>query len=101
MSIASLLAIAKVLGVKSIMITDERLMMQMLPLWEKRDASKVHARRRASLSQVTLKRVMSPVAAELGRRGAAARNAKLGPEARRRLARAAARARWARWQGRD
>jgi hypothetical protein len=66
----------------------------MQPLYEKRDATKAHARRRASLGQVQLRRFLKPVAAEMGRRGALSRNKKLGPETRRALAQAAARARW-------
>jgi hypothetical protein len=95
LSIGSLLQIAEAIGVRGILVTDERLLRKMRPLYEARDTKKVHARRRAKLGAVTLKRVRGPVLSELGKQGAAARNRKLGPETRRALAQAAARARWA------
>jgi hypothetical protein len=98
LSIESLLQITEAIGVRAIFVTDETLLRKMRPLYEKRDDTRVHARRRAPLGPITLRRVMSPVAAEMGKRGAASRNARLGPELRRKLAQAAARARW---QGRD
>jgi hypothetical protein len=67
---------------------------EMQPSWQKRDNGRAHARRRASLGPVTMRRVLPAAAAEMGRRGALARNRKLGPEVRRELARLAALARW-------
>jgi hypothetical protein len=94
LSVASLLQIAEAVGVRTILVTDETLLRRVRPMWESRDAAKAHARRRAPLGPVTLKRVLSPVAAEMGRRGAAACNSKIAPETRRALAQAAAQARW-------
>jgi hypothetical protein len=96
LSVGSLLLISEAVGVRGILVADERLMKKYRRLYTSRDGAKVHARRRAPLGAVTLRRVMSPVAAEMGRRGAIARNSKLTPEVRRELARAAARARWQR-----
>jgi hypothetical protein len=89
----TLLRIGQVIGMRGLLFIDQDLVRRMKPLWTKRDGKRVHARRPA-LGDITLRRVMSPVAAAMGRRGAAARNAKLGPEVRRELAKAAARARW-------
>jgi hypothetical protein len=94
LSVDSLLQIAEVVGIRGIFVTDERLLRKYRPLYEKRDATKAHAHRRAPLGAVTLKRVLPAAAAEMGRRGALARNSKLTPETRRALAQAAARARW-------
>jgi hypothetical protein len=91
----SLVRIASALGVRGVFFVDPALVAQMTPLYEKRDAAKAHARRRAAaLGPVTLRRVVPAAAAEMGRRGAAARNRRLAPETRRKLARAAALARW-------
>jgi hypothetical protein len=97
LSISSLLQIAEAIGVRAILVEDPKLLRRMKPLWSKRDARRIHARRRA-LGPITLKRILPAAAAEMGRRGAQARNAALGPETRRKLAQAAARARW---QGRN
>jgi hypothetical protein len=94
LSVSSLLAIAGVLAIRGQFVVDPAQQRRMAPLYEKRDAVKARARRRASLGPVTLKRVLPAAAAEMGRRGAASRNRKLGPETRRALARAAALARW-------
>jgi hypothetical protein len=94
LSVDSLLKISEAVGIRGMFVTDEKLLRKMQPLFEMRDGRKVHARRRAKLGAVTLRRVRPAVLSELGKRGAAARNAKLGPEARRALAQAAARARW-------
>jgi hypothetical protein len=94
LTVSSLLAIAGVLAIRGQFVVDDRQLRRMQPLYENRDAAKVHARRRASLGPVTLKRVLPAAAAEMGRRGAAARNGALTPAVRRALAQAAARARW-------
>jgi hypothetical protein len=94
LSVSSLLAIAGVLAIKGQFVVDEAQQRRMRPLYEKRDAAKAHAHRRARLGATTLKRVRPAVLSELGRAGAAARNAKLSPELRSTLAQMAARARW-------
>jgi hypothetical protein len=95
-SVVSLLQISETLGIRGLLYIDPELTARMRPRWEKRDALKAHARRRAPLGATTLKRVRPVVLSELGKRGAAARNSKLSPETRSALARAAARARWRR-----
>jgi hypothetical protein len=94
LSVASLLKITETLGISSLLYVDPELTARMRPMWEKRDELKAHARRRAPIGATTLKRVRPAVLSELGKKGAAARNAKLSPETRRALARAAALARW-------
>jgi transcriptional regulator with XRE-family HTH domain len=94
LSIESFLKISEAVGVRGVLVTDDTLLRKYRPLYENRDSAKAHPRRRARLGDVTLKRVLPAAAAELGRRGAAARNAALPAEVRRELARAAARARW-------
>jgi hypothetical protein len=94
LTIAPLLKIAEVLAIKGLFVEDAELKRRMQPMWEMRDAAKAHARRRAPIGDVTLRRFLPTIAAEMGRRGAANRNAALTPETRRALARAAARARW-------
>jgi hypothetical protein len=93
-SVESLLQISEAVGIRALFVEDEKLLRKMQPLYEMRDAGKVHARRRAKLGATTMKRVRPVVLSELGRAGAATRNAALGPEVRSRLARLAARARW-------
>jgi hypothetical protein len=94
LSVASLLKITETLGVRSLLYIDPELTARMRPMWEKRHELKAHARRRAPLGATTLRRVTPAVLSELGKRGAAARNAKLTPERRHALAQAAAKARW-------
>jgi hypothetical protein len=94
LSAESLVRIASALGVKGVLYVDPALVAQMTPLYEKRDSTKARAQRRACFGQPSLRRLVSPVAAEMGKRGARSRNARLSPEARRKLARAAALARW-------
>jgi transcriptional regulator with XRE-family HTH domain len=95
LSVGSLIQIAEALGVRGVLISDERLLQKYRPMYERRDEGKAHRAASAAkrLGPVTLRRVMSPVAAEMGRRGGEKRRA-LPPEVRRELARAAARARW-------
>jgi hypothetical protein len=93
-SVDSLLQISEALGIRGMFVTDDALLRQMQPLYEKRDERKAHAHRRAPLGATTLRRVRPAVLSELGRKGAAARNAKLSPALRSELARLAARARW-------
>jgi hypothetical protein len=69
---ASMLRIAEALGVRALFYVDPKLVAKVSPSWEKRDGTTVHARRPPSLGQAQLKRVLKPVAAEMGRRRAAA-----------------------------
>jgi hypothetical protein len=78
------------LSVRGSLVVDPELVAEMAPLWEKRDASKAHARRLAPISYRKLKRV----AQELGRRGGEVRMEMMTAAMRRRFARAGARARW-------
>jgi hypothetical protein len=94
LTVTSLVTIAHVLALKGQFVEDAQLRREMAPRWKSRDAIKAHAHRRAPIGPVTLRRVRPAVLSELGREGARARNAKLGPETRRALAQAAARARW-------
>jgi hypothetical protein len=75
------------------MVVDEQLVAEMRPMWQRGDASKAHANRCVPVGAATMKRIVPIAAAEMGRRGGAKRR-KLPPEVRRRLAQAAARARW-------
>jgi hypothetical protein len=95
LTMASMLRIAEVLGIKAVFVVDEQLTHKWQSEWAKRDGSKVHARRSPSLGPATLKRVLKPAAAELGRRGHLARMAATTPEQRRAIGRRGARARWA------
>jgi hypothetical protein len=95
LTIASLLRIASALGLRLALVVDEELTRQCQPAWEKRDEKRIHARRPA-LGQGTLKRVLKPAAAELGRRGHLARMRATSAEERRNIARIAAAARWKR-----
>ena len=94
LTIASLLRVTQVLGVKVIFVTDDKLLRAMQPYWEPRDAKKAHARRRASLGRATIERLLPVAFSEFAKLGAAARNAKLTAHRRKRLARRAAKARW-------
>jgi hypothetical protein len=96
-SAVSLLRIASVLGVKSVMIVDPVLVRKMKPLWEERDAKRVHPANAKRLGPKTVRRMVSLIAAEMGRRGGSA--ARSWPAARRReRAQRAAAARWHRTQ---
>jgi hypothetical protein len=93
-TVNSLLRLTSALGLRVELHVDEALTRKMQPLWTKRDGSKAHARRPPSLGKATWKRVMGPVAAEMGRRGAAARMARTTPEQRREQGRRGALKRW-------
>jgi hypothetical protein len=95
-TIDSLLRVAKVLGLRLALVVDEQLVAQMQPLYEKRDGSKMHSRRLPSLGKTQIRRMMKPIAAELGRKGGHARMAGLTPEQRRELGRRGSQARWQR-----
>jgi hypothetical protein len=94
LSVVSLLQISEAVGIRGLFVTDAALLRRMSPLYEKCDARKARARRRAPIGEVTLRRMTPAVLSALGRKGAAARNSKLAPETRRALAQAAAQARW-------
>jgi transcriptional regulator with XRE-family HTH domain len=94
LSITSLLQISEAVGVRGLLVIDEKLLRRMRPHYEQRETRKIHARRHAKLGATTMKRVRPVVLSELGKAGAAARNAKLSAEARSTLASMAARARW-------
>ena len=93
-TVASLLRVASVMGVRCVFVIDDNLLREMKPYWELRDEKKAHARRRASLGRATLERLLPVVFSEFAKRGAAARNEKLTAHRRKRLAQRAARARW-------
>jgi hypothetical protein len=93
LSVVSLFRIASVLGVKSVMIVDPMLVRKMKPLWEERDAKRVRPPGAKRLGPKTVRRMVSLIAAEMGRRGGSA--ARSWPaEQRRERARRAAAARW-------
>jgi hypothetical protein len=96
LTVSSLLKITSVLGLRAMLVVDEELTRQMQPMWERRDATRVHSRRLPRLSDKTIRRVTSAVAASMGARGGKARMRTMTPEARRQLGRDGARARWAR-----
>jgi hypothetical protein len=94
LSIVSLVAVARALALRGAFIEDQKLLAVMTPLWEKRDDSKAHAKRSARLGPKTMKRVLSEVAAEMGRRGGMSTQRRLTPQQRRTSAQRAAQARW-------
>jgi transcriptional regulator with XRE-family HTH domain len=94
LTVASLLRITQVLGVKMTMIVDEALTRRMRRRWVQRDGKRVHANRQVSLGQAQLRRVLKPVAAELGRRGGVARMKTTTLEERREIGRLGAQVRW-------
>jgi hypothetical protein len=96
MTVASLLTLASVLGIRGVLVVDEELTRQMRPRWESRDGTKVHARRQPRLGTTTLKRILPAAASEMGRRGGKARMAALTPEERRLMGRRGALKRWGR-----
>jgi transcriptional regulator with XRE-family HTH domain len=94
LTVASLIRITAVMGVRCVFVIDDELLREMRPYWELRDAGKAHARRRASLGRATIERLLPVAFSEFAKLGAAARNAKLTAHGRKRLARRAAKARW-------
>jgi hypothetical protein len=94
LSISSLLKITAVLGLRPLLFVDEALTRKMQRQWTLRDAGKVHSRRQPSLGPAQMRRVLKPVAAELGRRGGVARMSKLSLEQRREIGRRGAAVRW-------
>jgi hypothetical protein len=96
LTVASLLRIGHVLGLRAALIVDESLTRKMQGQRTKRDAAKARAKRLPSIGQAQLRRVLKPVARELGRKGGLARQAMLSPEQRRAIGRRGAAIRWAR-----
>jgi hypothetical protein len=94
LSVSSLLAIARVLGVKSVMVVDPELTRRMQSEYGKRDAAKAHGKRLPKLGNAQIRRLLRPIAAEMGKRGGRARMAGLTSEMRRELGRHGARTRW-------
>jgi hypothetical protein len=95
LTIASLAKIGRVLGVSAILYVDPALVREMQSSWSKRDERRVHTKRQVSLGKAQLRRVLKPVASEMGRRGGVARMAKLTIEERRAIGRRGAAVRWA------
>jgi hypothetical protein len=93
-SINSLLSVARVLGIKSIMVVDPEVTSRVRAEWGSRDGTRAHARRRPALGEATMRRVLKPVAAELGRRGHVAQMKSTTPEQRREFGRRGAMVRW-------
>jgi hypothetical protein len=93
-TVGSLVRVAAVMGVRCMFVIDDNLLREMRPFWELRDGKKAHARRRASLGRVTMERLLPVAFSELGKIGAKARNSKLTPHRRKRIAQRAAKARW-------
>jgi hypothetical protein len=96
LTVNSLLRLATVLGLRVELYADEKLTRRVQAMWSKRDGSRVHARRLPSLGRATLKRILKPAAAELGRRGGRARMAAMTPEQRRLMGQLGAADRWGR-----
>jgi hypothetical protein len=94
LSISSLLKITEALGLRPLLVVDEALIRKMQRRWSKRDASEAHARRPPSLGQAQLRRMLRPIAVELGRRGHAAFLRATTPERRKDIGRLGAAVRW-------
>ncbi len=94
LTVESLMRLASVIGVRPVLVVDEKLLRKMRPFYENRDRVKAHPHRRAPIGDVTMRRMKPVVLAELGRLGARARNEALAPEVRSQLSRQAALARW-------
>jgi hypothetical protein len=94
LTVSSLLKIATALGLTPMLVVDEALTRKMQRQWSKRDAAKVHSRRLPPIGQAQLRRVIKPVAAEMGRRGGVARMSKLSHQQRREIGRRGAQMRW-------
>jgi hypothetical protein len=93
-TVSSLLRITSVLGLRLALVIDEELTRQMSAEWGSRDGRRVHTKRQVKLGTTTLRRMMKPIAAELGRRGGKSRMARLSAEQRRELGRRGAAMRW-------
>jgi hypothetical protein len=94
MTITSLLRICEPLGLRAMLYVDPKLVARMKPLWGMRDERRVRAKRLPSIGPAQMRRVLKPVAAELGRRGGIARQAMLSAEQRREIGRLGAARRW-------
>jgi hypothetical protein len=94
LTLSSLLKIASVLGLKALFVIDEAQTRKMQRQWTNRDERRVRTQRRVPIGAITVRRFLPVIAAEMGRRGGIATNAKLSPELRSEAARRAVRARW-------
>jgi hypothetical protein len=96
LTVGSLLKLTSALGVKGVLVIDDKQVRRMKPRWESesKDGSKVHSRRSPSLGKATLRRVLPAAAAEMGRRGGLAWAARTTPEQRRDMGRRGAAVRW-------
>jgi hypothetical protein len=115
LGLRNLFPLAESLGLRCAvqLYLDDALVAEMQPLWEKRQSSQVRINPPSRIGQATIQRMMPTIAAEMGRRGGGnpclanacyaskigrkggrATMAKLTAEARSRLAKAAAAARW-------
>jgi hypothetical protein len=90
----SLLRVTAVLGLRMNLVVDDELTRQVSAEWGNRDEKRVHARRQPRLGRTTLRRVLPAAAAEMGRRGAAARLKATTAEQRRNIGRLGAMVRW-------
>jgi hypothetical protein len=90
-------AITETLAIKAIFVEDERMLALMKKHWQRRNEGMARRANNSAkrLGSVTVARVLPEIARELGRRGGVRRR-ELPAEVRRKLAVAAARARWAR-----
>jgi hypothetical protein len=94
LTVASMMRLCEPLGIKALLVVDPKLVAKMQPKWEMRDSRKVHSRRLPKIGEAQRRRILKPVAAELGRRGGRARQAKLSIEERRAIGRRGAAVRW-------
>jgi hypothetical protein len=94
LTVASLLRISQTLGIRTLFYVDPKLVARMKPLWTKRDARRVRAKRQVPIGQAQLRRLLPAVASEMGARGGRARMAKLTHEQRREIDRLGAQRRW-------
>jgi hypothetical protein len=95
LTVAALLRVGEICGLRLLIIVDEKLTRKMQPLWTKRDARMVHTKRLPpKIGAVQTRRFMPAIASAMGARGGKARQAALSPEQRRELGLRGAAARW-------
>lgn len=94
MGVLSLWAIAWGLGMKVAFIEDADAMALHAKNADERRRPDYNAKRLAQLSERTIKRLVSPIARAIGKRGGDARTTKMTPAARSRVARMGGLARW-------
>jgi hypothetical protein len=96
LTVSALLRLGEVLGLRLLIVADEKLTRKMQPSWQTRDRSRAHSRRPPKIGRVQLKRFLPEVAAELGRRGGLAWVKRTTPEERSRMGKLGAQIRWSR-----